>query len=190
MYTSRLGSCAWVRGGVMVPSVQRLTTHHKQWVWPPRSHANKSPPRTAVHDLLLAVAKPCAVLRPTRLTFKSRPVRWRQRDSRQADASPLQLRCTVDRLGRGSAILERLRAAASPRMARPISGVALLPWPLESSTLELHPSSPGAASPAAPAPAARCLAPLGGWGVSGGGSIALSGSLPLGRGSPTQVTRL
>ena len=74
MYTSRLGSCAWVRGGVMVPSVQRLTTHHKQWVWPPRSHANKSPPRTAVHDLLLAVAKPCATANAPRLQVKTRPL--------------------------------------------------------------------------------------------------------------------
>ena len=58
----------------MVPSVQRLTTHHKQWVWPPRSHANKSPPRTAVHDLLLAVAKPCATANAPRLQVKTRPL--------------------------------------------------------------------------------------------------------------------
>jgi hypothetical protein len=34
--------------------------HHKQWVWPPRSYANKSPPRTAVENLLLDMAKTLA----------------------------------------------------------------------------------------------------------------------------------
>ena len=41
--------------------------HHKQWVWPPRSHANKSPPRIAVENLLLAVANTCATATSPRL---------------------------------------------------------------------------------------------------------------------------
>ena len=126
MYTSRLGSCAGVRGGVMVPSVQRLTTHHKQWVWPPRSHANKSPPRTAVHNLLLAVAKPCATANAPRLQLKTRPLETtcfktdRHVTSQvSTHAAPCRLaalrrgegREEVKFVGRGSPILERLRAA-------------------------------------------------------------------------------
>ena len=41
--------------------------HHKQWVWPPRSCANKSPPRIAVENLLLAVANTCATATAPRL---------------------------------------------------------------------------------------------------------------------------
>ena len=43
--------------------------HHKQWVWPPRSCANKSPPRIAVENLLLAVATTCATATSPRLTM-------------------------------------------------------------------------------------------------------------------------
>ena len=66
--SSRLGSCAWVCGG----AITGLTAfndrpHHKQWVWPPRSHANKSLPRTAVENHLLAVANTCATATAPRL---------------------------------------------------------------------------------------------------------------------------
>jgi len=73
--TLMYSSCAWVRGGVMVAaSVQRLAItplNHKQWVCPPRSHANKSPLRPAVAKLLMAVTKNCAMANTPRLQVET-----------------------------------------------------------------------------------------------------------------------
>ena len=44
--------------------------HHQQWVWPPRSHANRSPSRIAVENLLLAVSNTCDTATEPRLKRK------------------------------------------------------------------------------------------------------------------------
>jgi len=93
--TLMYSSCAWVRGGVLVAaSVQRLAItplNHKQWVCPPRSHANKSPPRPAVANLLMAVTKNCAMANTPRLQVETHQDVLETSASRPAGTSLLKL---------------------------------------------------------------------------------------------------